>query len=259
MVEPKSIMLNIYDLHAHLTALNSWTLRFGIGGFFHVGLEVFDQEICFCGGEVLRHRPRDSPPHVYRQSVDLGTSPLTKSEIFAVIHRLEAEFPAYNLVTNNCIHFVASLAKNLELKALPRRFFLLTDSLGVIATALGGTRIFSRRSSTLKLRPQFVSRAAYGKPGKFEFSLVLDRKHCLTYVLPEGEDFLLTAVEDSMLEREANLIGVPRGHMQGRATLKFVNDDTILLSTEQKTMKVLLNRPFLLQSLICTIRPMLIS
>lgn len=211
-----------------------------------MGIELFDQEICFCAGEILRHSPRVSPPHIYRQSVDLGESSLKRPEIFAVIHRLETEFPAYDLLSNNCIHFAASLAREIGIKPLPRSFFLLTDSLSLLGAAL---RRPTRRTSSVTLRPLFASKEAYKKPAKFELSLVLDRRHTLTYLLPEGE-----FVVGEAIDKEANFIAIPKGYIAGFVKLNI--GETILLSTPTVSTPLLVNRPFLLQTLICTLRPM---
>jgi hypothetical protein len=59
--------------------------------------------------------------YTYRESVDLGTSPLAAADAAALVRRLAGEWDGagYDLVARNCVHFCAALAAGLRCDPVP--------------------------------------------------------------------------------------------------------------------------------------------
>mmetsp|Transcript_26406 Transcript_26406/g.55905 ORF Transcript_26406/g.55905 Transcript_26406/m.55905 type:complete len:450 (-) Transcript_26406:146-1495(-) len=126
-----TVFLNVYDLASaasipNALLCNSLVKTFGA---FHVAIEVYGDEWGFyrqvdpeeCG--ICRSRvPRKHPVHVYRQSVNLGVTPLQDWQIWDLIRmQLVAEWPGgrYDLIHCNCIHFADEFARLLEVQPVP--------------------------------------------------------------------------------------------------------------------------------------------
>jgi len=122
----KEVWLHIYDLGPVTKwAVNSWAKPFYSSGMFHAGLEVLGMEFAFRGirgascvsmSGICCHAPKQNHQHVYRESISLGTSPLSKAEIIEILEALELEWKAssYNAVFRNCVNFAECFARELQ-------------------------------------------------------------------------------------------------------------------------------------------------
>lgn len=65
--------------------------------------------------------PRECAPHKYRESVALGMTQMTKSEVMALLEELAREWPSagYDLINRNCGHFSETLCRRLGVGAIP--------------------------------------------------------------------------------------------------------------------------------------------
>jgi hypothetical protein len=111
------VILNVYDL----SEFNSWIYWFGAGGVYHSGVEVHDEEFAFGGHEydmsgIFVTGPRDAPgPVLYRESVILGETYMSKEEVHAEVAKMGKEYKGnlYHLLQRNCNHFSEDLAYRL--------------------------------------------------------------------------------------------------------------------------------------------------
>ena len=102
------VILNIYDLNK----INYYLHSFGLG-FYHTGIQVFDQEYSFASHEssgtgVFECAPQNSfPEGTFRQSIELGVCTMSTKEIYSALDQLKSEFSgkSYNLLLRNCNHF----------------------------------------------------------------------------------------------------------------------------------------------------------
>lgn len=124
------VLLHVYDLGPVSRFLvNSWAIfnkEQNCMGVFHVGVEVLGVEFSFqamseCPDGVdvsglTWHTPKSHPRHVYRETVDLGMTSLSVSDISLLLEQLEKDWPArtYNCLTKNCTDFAEILTSCLR-------------------------------------------------------------------------------------------------------------------------------------------------
>jgi len=121
------VWLHVYDLGPVTGRLNEFVLRGANLGAFHCGIEVLENEWSFQGFHdawddptltgIVRNEPRQHPMYIYRESVNMGYSPLDEAEIDNIIDIMMDSWPAnmYHLVTRNCVTFAEELAAELRL------------------------------------------------------------------------------------------------------------------------------------------------
>mmetsp|Transcript_70123 Transcript_70123/g.198768 ORF Transcript_70123/g.198768 Transcript_70123/m.198768 type:complete len:403 (+) Transcript_70123:108-1316(+) len=126
-----TVFINVFDLASALSIPNALLCNTVINttGAFHAAVEVYGEEWSFyrtpnptsCG--VCKSlRPRHHPVHVYRQSINLGSTCLKDWEVRYLIRgKLAAKWPGggYDLLHRNCIHFCDELLLSLGVKPVP--------------------------------------------------------------------------------------------------------------------------------------------
>mmetsp|Transcript_11959 Transcript_11959/g.24781 ORF Transcript_11959/g.24781 Transcript_11959/m.24781 type:complete len:194 (+) Transcript_11959:146-727(+) len=115
------VWLHIYDIDPVTARLNEAVLRALNLGAFHCGLEVLGREWFFACGDsegsgVLRNEPRRHPAHLYKESLCMGETPLSKAEIQGILVAAADAWPAssYHVIKRNCITFAEQLARALH-------------------------------------------------------------------------------------------------------------------------------------------------
>jgi len=129
---PNTVLLNVYDLASAATVPNAMLCNMFLKGFgaFHAAVEVYGQEWSFyqrqqphaCGICRSRH-VRQHPVHVFRQSINMGATKLSKQEVWdMIVSRLAREWPSfrYDVVRCNCITFCDELLRLLGAEPVPR-------------------------------------------------------------------------------------------------------------------------------------------
>lgn len=112
-----AVVLNVYDI----TELNASLVSFGLGAH-HAGVEVYGKEYAFgsCpdGSGIMCNTPRFCPPHIMREQLLLGVTPLDEVEVAALIRQLTVNplwlGGTYDLLRHNCLHFVDALVAALK-------------------------------------------------------------------------------------------------------------------------------------------------
>eukprot|EP00930_Biecheleria_cincta_P007936 TRINITY_DN109257_c0_g1_i1.p1 TRINITY_DN109257_c0_g1~~TRINITY_DN109257_c0_g1_i1.p1 ORF type:complete len:326 (+),score=6.92 TRINITY_DN109257_c0_g1_i1:49-978(+) len=122
-----NVTLHVYDLDAssELQFLNGFLRPLGTGAF-HTGIEVFDKEWSYRGGNregtgVFSCVPSCCSGLRPRESVHLGKTSLASGEVHRLIKHLEIEWPsrAYDITRRNCTHFSDELCKYLGVGPIP--------------------------------------------------------------------------------------------------------------------------------------------
>uniref|UniRef100_A0A0E0KTI1 PPPDE domain-containing protein n=1 Tax=Oryza punctata TaxID=4537 RepID=A0A0E0KTI1_ORYPU len=116
-----SVVVNVYDL----TPMNNYLYWFGLG-IFHSGIEVHGVEYGFGAHEfstsgVFEVEPKNCPGFVYRRSVRMGTTGMSRAEFRSFIENLAGKYNgnAYHLISKNCNHFTDDVSKYLTGKPIP--------------------------------------------------------------------------------------------------------------------------------------------
>nr|CAH67612.1 OSIGBa0106P14.2 [Oryza sativa] len=116
-----SVVVNVYDL----TPMNNYLYWFGLG-IFHSGIEVHGVEYGFGAHEfptsgVFEVEPKNCPGFVYRRSVRMGTTGMSRAEFRSFIEKLTVKYNgnSYHLISKNCNHFTDDVSKNLTGKPIP--------------------------------------------------------------------------------------------------------------------------------------------
>jgi len=119
------VTLHIYDVGPRARALNEVFRAMGTGAF-HAAVEVFGQEYSFRatdtrGTGVFSCRPRGNADHVYRESLCMGTTPVTEKELKDAIKELSGRWQGrgYDLLRHNCCHFSEELCVKLGVGHIP--------------------------------------------------------------------------------------------------------------------------------------------
>lgn len=128
------VTLHIYDLSPSFVYPNTVGRALGTGAF-HVGVEIYGNEWTFTGSDgVIRTKPkREWGTHVYRESLEMGRTKLSESEVKNLCLRMRKRWraPNYELYTRNCCHFSNELCINLSVGPIPT---WLTSLAGGLAT-----------------------------------------------------------------------------------------------------------------------------
>lgn len=119
--DPREIWLHVYDLGPVTSRLNELVLRGANLGAFHAGVEVLNTEWSFMGfydawddhelSGVVQNSPRQHPSYIFRESLFMGISSLSASDIEGIIRKMCARWRAhsYHWVSCNCIDFAEEL------------------------------------------------------------------------------------------------------------------------------------------------------
>ncbi|KAJ6791031.1 deSI-like protein [Iris pallida] len=115
------LFLNIYDL----TPVNNYLYYFGLG-VFHSGIEVYGMEYGYGAHDysssgVFEVEPKSCPGFIYRRSVWLGTTDMSRSEFRLFLEQLSTKYHGntYHLITKNCNHFTDDVCTRLTGKPIP--------------------------------------------------------------------------------------------------------------------------------------------
>ncbi|PIA28698.1 hypothetical protein AQUCO_06700016v1 [Aquilegia coerulea] len=115
------VFLNVYDL----TPINNYLYWFGFG-IFHSGIEVHGMEYAFGAHEystsgVFEVEPKSCPGFIFRRSVPLGSTTMSRSEFRTFMEHLSRRYhgDTYHLIAKNCNHFTDDVCTRLTGKHIP--------------------------------------------------------------------------------------------------------------------------------------------
>ncbi|CAK0806566.1 unnamed protein product, partial [Prorocentrum cordatum] len=116
------VVLHVYHFgqSAGVRALNGALLQFGVGGAFHTGVEVHGREWAFgfkdgSGSGVFCTEPGGHADHSHWFALAQGATPLSESEVDALVQRLSKEWVAsgFDSFSRNCADFSQELCLGL--------------------------------------------------------------------------------------------------------------------------------------------------
>lgn len=113
------VALSVYELNG-ASVLNKVTESVGLGGAYHVGIEVYWLEWSYgryqTGTGVHVVPVGQSSMGKFKERVSLGCTPLAPHDVFNALARMRHEWlgPDYHLLRQNCGHFCIDLARRLR-------------------------------------------------------------------------------------------------------------------------------------------------
>jgi hypothetical protein len=118
------VVLHVYDLHSVTKRMNIAT--------FHLGIEVFSQEIFFSRDGILSCKPAGHQRHIHKQALILGRITLRPMEVKAILEemgRKDWTANSYNILGCNCQTFAVAFAELLGLgdNCIPQEFRRQSD------------------------------------------------------------------------------------------------------------------------------------
>ncbi|VUC56950.1 PPPDE peptidase, putative [Plasmodium berghei ANKA] len=124
-VNSNMVYLNIYDLDNVSKVINSVAKPIGTGAF-HAGVEVYGYEYSFgyvSNGKtgVMKSNPRYHPHHVYRESISMGKTPLTKTEVDLLVDAMKLQWigDTYDILSRNCLNYADYFCNLLDVGGVP--------------------------------------------------------------------------------------------------------------------------------------------
>ncbi|KAF3645868.1 DeSI-like protein, partial [Capsicum annuum] len=115
------LYLNVYDL----TPVNNYLYWAGLG-VFHSGIEVHGQEYGYGAHDypssgVFEVEPRSCPGFIFRRSVLLGSTDMSRSEVRSFMEHISEKYhgDSYHLIAKNCNHFADEVCSRLTGKPIP--------------------------------------------------------------------------------------------------------------------------------------------
>jgi len=139
------VRVHIYDLGENVSVLNGVGRVFGTGAF-HAGVEVYGREWSFCprpcgpsGTGVFSCFPKRNPAYVYRETLDMGWTSLSRNEVSVLVDNLAQEWHCmrYDLFRQNCCHFANEMCKRLGFDDLPSWVTSLAGAGATLDEAVG--------------------------------------------------------------------------------------------------------------------------
>lgn len=125
-VEENEVILNVYDVGTSIAMHDLNNVLHMIGtGVYHASTQIGEDvewAYGFCEkGSGVFHCPPKAYPFTFRESINMGKSPLSKEEITATIEKLKKHWLGsdYDLLHQNCCHFAVALCKALKVKEVP--------------------------------------------------------------------------------------------------------------------------------------------
>ncbi|CRG99620.1 PPPDE peptidase, putative [Plasmodium relictum] len=119
------VYLNIYDLDSVSKVVNTVARSMGAGAF-HAGVEVYGYEYSFgyiVDGEtgVTKTNARFHPYHVYRESIPMGKTPLTKEEVDLLVEVMKLQWigDTYDILSRNCLNYADYFCNLLDVGSIP--------------------------------------------------------------------------------------------------------------------------------------------
>jgi hypothetical protein len=150
------VALAVYSLNG-ASAVNKITEFAGLGGAYHVGIEIFCLEWsygwCPHGTGVHNVYAGCSDLGTFKERVVLGRTPCTPNEVISILGELRESWSgaSYNLLQKNCAHFTMEFVERLHVSkfpdwvnSLPSLLRWLTEWLG---TPIDETVVDPRRTS----------------------------------------------------------------------------------------------------------------
>lgn len=118
------VALSVYELHG-TSALNGLTTMAGLGGAYHVGVEVYWLEWSFgwCeeGSGVYMVHIGQSTLGRFKERVPLGRTPHSPEKVMKILQGMRNAYlgSSYDLLQRNCAHFSVDFVKRLGVEEAP--------------------------------------------------------------------------------------------------------------------------------------------
>jgi len=126
------VALSVYELHG-TAAINLLTSAAGVGGVYHVGVEVYGLEWSFGGADlgtgVYMVHVGESTLGNFLERVPLGNTNKSPEQVFAILEEFRRTWRGtqYHLLAKNCAHFSVEFTRRLGFSNQPAWVNALAD------------------------------------------------------------------------------------------------------------------------------------
>eukprot|EP00416_Gambierdiscus_australes_P031098 CAMPEP_0171088768 /NCGR_PEP_ID=MMETSP0766_2-20121228/20975_1 /TAXON_ID=439317 /ORGANISM="Gambierdiscus australes, Strain CAWD 149" /LENGTH=299 /DNA_ID=CAMNT_0011546583 /DNA_START=56 /DNA_END=955 /DNA_ORIENTATION=- len=164
---PVPVTLHIYDIGTSGGGqlINALLRPLGTG-VFHCGVEVFGCEWSYSdttsgvGDGIFSSRPRHCEGHSFCESVSMGRTGTTESEVLQLIEMLKEDWPvsSYDVLAHNCCHFSDEFCQRLGVGSIPSWVMNLAGA-GAAVAAAGDTTCCRQVASQVAIHTQCCPKA----------------------------------------------------------------------------------------------------
>ncbi|PUZ43095.1 hypothetical protein GQ55_9G634400 [Panicum hallii var. hallii] len=174
----REVVLHVYDVTKTGSEKTDNTVRkinrffkdgIGVGGIFHSAVQVYGEEewsfgLCYRGTGVFCCPVRQNPMYTFRESIVLGVTSFSNSEVNQILIQLSHEWPgcSYDLLSRNCNHFTNAFCQKLGARKIPgwvNRFANAGYTANVVAetTALQFRQVKSDIANASRVAYEFLT------------------------------------------------------------------------------------------------------
>eukprot|EP01102_Stenamoeba_stenopodia_P017627 TRINITY_DN6355_c0_g1_i1.p1 TRINITY_DN6355_c0_g1~~TRINITY_DN6355_c0_g1_i1.p1 ORF type:complete len:351 (-),score=81.50 TRINITY_DN6355_c0_g1_i1:67-1119(-) len=129
------VTAHIYDVgtRSSVRKFNLITESLFHSGAYHAGIEVYGREWSFqktdTGTGLFPCEPKHNSSHTYKESIELGVTPLDENHVWLVLKELKDIWlgTTYDLIRRNCCHFCNVFCEKLEVNLLPDNILKLAN------------------------------------------------------------------------------------------------------------------------------------
>jgi len=142
-----NVFLNVYDLNGTVAPLNRLAMDvLKVGGVVHVGVEIFGEEVSYGGNGVKLSIPRKNPNYLFRRSISMGKTGLSRRQVEVLIAQTWEEWRGreYDILARNCGNFADTFCKLLGVGGLPPWVTRLAATADAIRTPIVGAARYVR-------------------------------------------------------------------------------------------------------------------
>ncbi|CAK0863589.1 unnamed protein product [Prorocentrum cordatum] len=146
------VRLHIYDVTSEsaVQRVNDVLRPVGVG-IFHVGVEEWSYGYSADETGVGSCAPRRHKQHRYRESLEMGASPLSSEEIGKLLERMEEEWHGkdYDLLSRNCCHFSDALCRGLGVGTIPEWLLRMASAADTVRTGVDNAALAAQTAARL--------------------------------------------------------------------------------------------------------------
>mmetsp|Transcript_16460 Transcript_16460/g.37962 ORF Transcript_16460/g.37962 Transcript_16460/m.37962 type:complete len:223 (+) Transcript_16460:131-799(+) len=159
------VALSVYSLHG-AGVLNSVCEHIGLGGAYHVGVELYCLEWsygwCAEGTGVYNVSIGCSPEGQFKERIRLGRTPFAAGEVMEILGELRRQWPgqSYHPLRQNCVHFSAELVRQLRIAEFPEWANSLATVLRSMSGWLDSPAAAAAQLTTAELRSRLTATRA---------------------------------------------------------------------------------------------------
>jgi len=188
------VALSVYELHG-TGAINYLTAATGIGGAYHVGVEVYGLEWSFgatdVGTGIYMVHPQQSTLGTFYERIPLGKTKISPQQNLEILGEYRRMFRGqqYHLLAKNCAHFCLAFSKRLVPRSSPPDWINAFANYGQSLTGA------QARTSLLEIEEEHLNLDEFDDDELEEFAHDGDHIAMVELVWRRGKEYTLEWVQ----------------------------------------------------------------